>query len=187
MILRGEVDEGACGHRRSRPPAGLRYHVEAITTIETRKQPVIRSDTSRAKVHFNMSLLSIGQVAERAGLATSAIRYYESQGLLPVAARHRGRRVYDTKVLERLALIDLVKNAGFTIAETRAMLNSFARKTAPGKRLRALASQKVAELDERIAEAERMKNLLALMMRCECPTFEDCSESLTKRRLLPLT
>ena len=132
-----------------------------------------------------MTLLSIGQVAKQAGLATSAIRYYESEGLLAKAARHNGRRIYDAKILERLALIDLVRNAGFTVSETRALLNGFARKTPPGNRWRALASQKVAELDERIAEAERMKNLLAGIMRCECPSFEDCSEFLAKRRCCP--
>ena len=127
-----------------------------------------------------MALLSIGQVAARTGLAPSALRYYESEGLIPKAARRNGRRIYDEKILERLALIDLVKSAGFTIAETRALLNGFARKTPPGKRWRALAGQKLAELDERIAEAERMKALLAQIMRCECPTFEDCSEALAR-------
>lgn len=132
-----------------------------------------------------MASLSIGEVAARAGLATSAIRYYEREELIPKALRLNGRRVYDETILERLALIDVVKSAGFTIAETRALLGGFKRKTPPGKRWRELATRKIAELDRRIAEAQRMKALLDGVMGCECPTFEDCSEALAKSRRCP--
>ena len=66
-----------------------------------------------------MKSLGIGQVAERVGIATSAIRYYEAEGLLPRAERRSGRRVYDESVIERLAIIHLAKGAGFTVADTR--------------------------------------------------------------------
>ena len=52
-------------------------------------------------------MLTIGQVASRAGLRASAIRYYEAQGLLPAALRHAGKRVYDDSILDRLAMIAL--------------------------------------------------------------------------------
>ena len=132
-----------------------------------------------------MNPLTIGQVAKRTGLAASAIRYYESEGLLLKAARHNGRRIFDADVVQRLALIALVKNAGFTISETRALLDGFSRKHPPGKRWRALAGRKITEIDERIAEAQRMKRLLALIMRCECPTFEVCSEALATQGCCP--
>jgi MerR family redox-sensitive transcriptional activator SoxR len=126
-----------------------------------------------------MKSLSIGQVAERAGIAASAIRYYEAEGLLPRAERRNGRRVYDETVVERLAIIHLAKGAGFTVAEVKRLLGGFARKTPPGERWRALAERKRAELDERIAEAERMKRLLQVVMRCKCPTFTDCSRAMS--------
>jgi len=127
-----------------------------------------------------MGELSIGQVAKRAGVATSAIRYYEREGLIPRAARQGGRRVYGDAIVERLSVIDLAKRAGFTIAEIKRLLGGLARKTAPGARWRDLAAAKLRELDERIAEAERMRNLLRLLVRCECPSIDDCGRALRR-------
>lgn len=121
---------------------------------------------------------SIGEIAKRTGIASSAIRYYESQGLVPRPARRGGRRVYDERVLKRLALIQLAKRAGFTIAEIGRLLGGFARKTPPGKRWRRLAEHKLRELDERIAEARRMQALLRVVAECECPSFDHCTRSL---------
>ncbi len=129
-----------------------------------------------------MEELSIGEVARRAGIATSAIRYYEGEGLIPRAARRNGRRVYDRGIAERLALIDLAKRAGFTVAEIKRLLGGFARRTPPGERWRALADEKLLEQDRRIAEAQRMKRLLRIVMRCECPTFDDCSRAMETER-----
>ncbi len=125
-----------------------------------------------------MKELSIGEVGKAAGLAPSAIRFYESEGLIPRAARRGGRRVYGESIVDRLALIDLAKGAGFTVAEIRRLLGGFTRRTPPGERWRTLAETKLEELEARIAEAERMKRLLRIVMRCECPTFEDCSRAM---------
>ena len=67
-------------------------------------------------------MLTIGQVASRTGLRASAIRYYESRGLLPKASRIGGKRVYEGSVLERLAIIELAKTAGFHLDEIRSTL-----------------------------------------------------------------
>jgi MerR family redox-sensitive transcriptional activator SoxR len=128
-----------------------------------------------------MDSWSIGQVAERAGIAASAIRYYEAEGLLPRPERRSGRRIYDESVIERLTIIHLAKGAGFTVAEVKRLLGGFSRRTPPGERWRTLAERKLVELDERIAEAERMKRLLRVVMRCECPTFTDCSRAICGR------
>ena len=122
-----------------------------------------------------MSELSIGEVAKQAGLASSAIRYYESEGLIPRADRRHGRRVYDEQIFERLFIIELAKGAGFTIAEVKRLLGGFARRTPPGERWRRLAERKLEELDQRIAEAQRMQEVLRAVTRCECPTFDDCA------------
>ena len=129
-----------------------------------------------------MKSFSIGQIAQRVGISTSAIRYYEAEGLLPRAERRHGRRVYDESVVDRLAIIHLAKGAGFTVAEVKRLLSGFARGTPPGDRWRTLAESKLVELDERIAEAERMKRVLQWVMRCECPTFTDCSRVMSKSR-----
>lgn len=126
--------------------------------------------------------LGIGEVAKRTGLASSAIRYYESEGLIPQAERHGGRRMYGADVLDRLALIELAKRSGFTIAEIRRLVGGFARNTPPGERWRRLASGKLKELDARIAETRRMRDVLRVVMRCACPTFDDCARALKAGR-----
>jgi MerR family redox-sensitive transcriptional activator SoxR len=127
-----------------------------------------------------MAEFSIGEVAQRAGIAASAIRFYEAKGLIPKAPRRSGRRFYDASILDRLALIELAKAAGFTVAEIGKLLGAFRKKTPPGERWRSLARTKRIELEERIAEAERMKGVLDVLMRCECPTLDDCSRGLRR-------
>jgi len=74
-----------------------------------------------------------------------------------------------------LTVIGLAKNTGFTVAEIRRLLGS--GKTAPGARWRALAEKKLAELERRIDEAKRMKEVLEIVTGCECPTFADCARA----------
>ena len=108
-------------------------------------------------------------------MAASALRYYEDAGLLPRADRKGARR---EAILQRLALIHLAKEAGFTVAEIRRLLSGFARKTPPGQRWRTLAEMKLEELDRRIEEAQRMKAVLQTVTRCHCPTLDDCGKAL---------
>ncbi len=125
-----------------------------------------------------MAEFGIGEVAKRAGIAASAIRFYEAEGLIPKAPRRSGRRMYDPSILDRLAVIELAKSAGFTIAEIKRLIGAFRKNTPPGVRWRALAASKRAELEERIQEAERMKRLLDVLMGCKCPTLDDCSRGM---------
>jgi MerR family redox-sensitive transcriptional activator SoxR len=125
----------------------------------------------------NHSGLSIGEVAERAGVATSAIRYYERVGLLRAPSRESGRRVYDEEVFESLALIALARDAGFSVAETNALMHGFDRATPAGPRWRALAGRKLEEIAERIERAERMRVLIERLMRCQCHTLGECVRS----------
>lgn len=129
-----------------------------------------------------MAELTIGEVAERAGISASAMRYYEAEGLLPKPSRRSGRRVYHPGIFDRLALIELGKRAGFTIAEIRRLLSGFSRGTPPGRRWRALAEAKLEEQERRIAEARRMKGVLRALLQCRCPTLEDCAAVLRRKR-----
>jgi MerR family redox-sensitive transcriptional activator SoxR len=122
----------------------------------------------------------IGEVADRAGVAASALRYYEREGLIPKADRLGGARVYGDDIFDRLALIDVAKRAGFTVAEIKTLVAGVARKSPPGPRWRRLAERKLAELDQRIAEVERMRRVLEAVTRCECPTLEECSQAIRK-------
>ena len=65
------------------------------------------------------AVLTIGEVARRAGVRASAIRYYEEAGLLPAPERVGGKRRYDEGILRRLAIIGGAKRAGFTLREIR--------------------------------------------------------------------
>ncbi len=118
--------------------------------------------------------LPIGEVARRAGLNTSAIRYYERIGLLPRAARAGGRRRYDAGILEWLSLIALAREAGFTMAEIKRLVTGFSPGTRPAARWAELAARKLTELDETIARTERMRDVLRIALDCGCFRLEDC-------------
>ena len=121
-----------------------------------------------------MSSLLIGQLARQAGIATSALRYYEKAGLLPSPARASNRRQYDPGVLGRIRIILLARDAGFSISETRTFLNGFAVGTRPAARWRTMAKRKLAELEELTARLEQMRSVLLASFNCECPRLEDC-------------
>ena len=126
-----------------------------------------------------MDGLGIGEVARRAGVQPSAIRYYESAGVLPAARRVSGRRRYDEAVLDRLAVVRLAQQAGFTVAEIRALVAGFDPGTPPAARWQALATRKLAEVDELLAHARRMRTLLERALACACLRLEDCTRVLS--------
>jgi MerR family redox-sensitive transcriptional activator SoxR len=116
--------------------------------------------------------LAIGDVAERAGMNTSRIRYYEARGLLPVPERAAGKRVYTEAVFRRLAIIDSAQQVGFTLEEIRDLLGS--RDQPAHERLRQLAVLKVPELDDLIARATSVRRLLKICSKCKCESIDVC-------------
>jgi MerR family redox-sensitive transcriptional activator SoxR len=125
-----------------------------------------------------MSTLSIGEVARRAGVRTSAIRYYEEVGLLPEPERVGGKRRYGEEVLRHLALIKAAKHAGFTIAEIRTLLGGFPAEVGASERWRTLASRKLEEVSELVAELGQMRDLLEEALRCQCASLDECAHQL---------
>jgi MerR family transcriptional regulator, redox-sensitive transcriptional activator SoxR len=121
-----------------------------------------------------MAELTIGQVAAEARLRASAIRYYEAEGLLPQPHRRSGRRVYHRSILDRLALIKLASQCGFSIAETRTLLLGFAPNMRPARRWGSLAKAKLDELSETMARISRMKRVLKAVCRCKCLSIQEC-------------
>ena len=118
--------------------------------------------------------LSIGEVAARAGVRTSALRYYESIGLLPAPKRINGRRAYEATILQQLAILQLAQKAGFTMNEIDELLHGFAADTPPAERWQAMAYKKLAELEATIIRAQQMKALLEHGLRCTCLRLEEC-------------
>jgi MerR family transcriptional regulator, redox-sensitive transcriptional activator SoxR len=119
--------------------------------------------------------MTIGAVARRAGVATSALRFYESIGLVPSPARVNGQRRYDASTLQRLAVIERAQQAGFTLAEIRELFFGFATGTPPAARWQTLAQRKLAELEAQLARIRAMQGLLHEGLRCGCLTMEQCT------------
>jgi MerR family redox-sensitive transcriptional activator SoxR len=128
-----------------------------------------------------MAKLTIGEVSAQTGLASSAIRYYEREGLIPRAPKEGGRRIYETDILDRLAVIDLAKQAGMTIRETKRLIGGLAGKRPAAQAWQRLTRSKLDEIDERIERLKQMKHVLEVLMTCECPTLDDCGRALRER------
>src|SRR6185369_720930 len=112
--------------------------------------------------------ITIGELAIRAGVATSAIRYYEEIGLLPRPSRVSGRRVFDERAIDRLLIITFAKEAGFSLREIRQLFSGFAKATPAGARWHKLATAKLADLEALSARLETMKQLLRKALQCGC-------------------
>lgn len=125
-----------------------------------------------------METLAIGEVARRAGINASAIRYYERAGLVPEPGRVGGKRRYGPEVLRTLALVEAAKRVGLTIAETRTLLHGFPDEVGASERWLSLASRKMGEVDELMARLRQMKILLAEALRCDCAGLEECADLL---------
>jgi len=119
--------------------------------------------------------LSIGEVAEKAGVNVSAIRFYERNRLLPEPERAGGQRRYTAATVQRLSTIGVAKQAGFSLDEVRILLESTDRGAPAHEQLRSLASRKLPEIEALIGRAETMRDWLAAASACECETLEDCA------------
>jgi MerR family redox-sensitive transcriptional activator SoxR len=118
--------------------------------------------------------LTIGHVAERAGINSSAIRYYERVGLLPQPERRSGQRRYTDETVRRLGVIDVAKRAGFTLEDARALLATEDDGTPAHEQIRRLAERKLPEVEALIRRAEAMKRWLTAAGGCDCQTIGVC-------------
>ena len=118
--------------------------------------------------------MTIGEVAHKAGIRTSAIRYYERIGLLPTPQRTSGRRRYEASILQKLGVIQMAQQAGFTVAEIQTLLHDFPVDTPPSVRWQALANKKLTEIDALIQRAYAMKTFLEQALTCRCPNLDEC-------------
>lgn len=124
--------------------------------------------------------LTIGAIARRVGLRVSAIRYYESVGLIVPARRAGGRRVYDESVFASIAIVQLAQDAGFTLTETRALVSGFDGPTPASARWQTMARRKLVDVEARIEKAQRMKALLERLLQCRCETLDQCVRTRTE-------
>jgi MerR family transcriptional regulator, redox-sensitive transcriptional activator SoxR len=119
--------------------------------------------------------LTIGEVARRAGVATSSIRYYERIGLLPQPGRLAGQRRYDASVLGRLGFIGVAQSAGFKLREIKALVHGVDDANGMGEQMRSLSRQKLGEVEALLERTKAMKGWLEVAKECGCATPAECA------------
>lgn len=129
--------------------------------------------------------ITIGQVASGAGVNVQTVRYYERRGLLPKAPRTAsGYRTYDTEAVARLRFIKRAQDLGFSLEEITELLELRVEHGAACTAVEAKAKDKIAMVERKIDELQRMKSVLTELSRaCEqreltgdCPILEALSE-----------
>ena len=121
-----------------------------------------------------MKALDITEVAQRSGIPASTLRFYEEKGLIVSIGRRGLRRLFDGRVLERLALIALGRASGFSLEEVSRLFSA----NGPPRIDRQLLAAKAEELDATIRELTAMRDGLRHAVACrapshmECPTFQ---------------
>ena len=121
-------------------------------------------------------LLSIGQVGERAGVATSALRFYKANGLVRSVRNASGHRRYHADVLRRVGFIRVAQRVGLTLGEIGRALATLPDGRTPNRRDWArLARSWQPLLDERIALLESMKDKLDGCIGCGCLSLDTCA------------
>src|SRR5215469_5417065 len=155
---------------RGHCPLHCSWHASLMSSSHGRQS----TPSSAPEVNTPGALLTIGELARRAGVTASALRYYEELGLHPVPARIAGQRRYRESAARIVGTILLYSDAGFTLAEQKALL-AFREGTCA--EWRRLARRKLAELDEHIARAQAARDAIRHGLRCpheditQCPNF----------------
>lgn len=119
--------------------------------------------------------LTIGFVAERTGLAVSAVRYYEEQGLIRPARNASGQRSFERSDIRRLSFVRIAQGLGFSIAEIREALASLPENRTPTKSDWERISNVFGRvLDARIAQMTALREKLDGCIGCGCLSLERC-------------
>ncbi len=120
-------------------------------------------------------LMTIGEVARRSGVASSALRFYEERGLISSVRAGSGHRRYPRSVLRRVAFVVFAQRVGLTLEEIGAELAKLPPDRAPTKRdWSRLSRGWTARIDERIAELQRLRVGLTECIGCGCLSLERC-------------
>ena len=117
----------------------------------------------------------LADLCDIGGEEEDAIRYYEKVGLLPKPSRVSGQRRYGAEAIGRLRLVQVVREAGFTVAETRTFVAGFSATTPPALRWQTLAGRKLEEIDAQMRRLQHMRVLLKSGFECRCLSIDDCA------------
>jgi MerR family redox-sensitive transcriptional activator SoxR len=123
-----------------------------------------------------MELLTIGELAARSGVATSALRYYESLGLLTSTRTRGAQRRYARSTLRRVAVVQAGQRAGLSLAQVREGMAELPADRVPTRRdWERLARRWRTHLDARIDELQRIRDGLADCIGCGCQSLRRCA------------
>ena len=127
-------------------------------------------------VEVKNRLLTIGELAERAGLATSAIRFYEANGLVTAERNAAGHRRFRAETLRRVSFIKVAQRVGLSLGEIRESLESLPASRTPTRRdWERLARGWAPRIDERIALLVAMRDKLDGCIGCGCLSLDSCA------------
>ena len=119
--------------------------------------------------------LTIGAVSERTGVATSALRFYEAQGLIHATRSEGGQRRYVRDTLRRVSFIRIAQQVGLSLEEVRTALSSLPDNRTPTTRdWERLSSSWRPRIDAQIAMLERLRDRLAGCIGCGCLSLKVC-------------
>jgi DNA-binding transcriptional MerR regulator len=145
-----------------------------LQTCALRRHDRQSTTSSTLEVKVPEPLLTIGELARRTGVATSALRYWEQFGLLPAPARVSGQRRYPQSAVETVGVIVFLRDVGFTLRELGTLVGGTSGSSAL-EGWRELARRKLTELDERIAHAQAARHVLAHAVDCPHENILECS------------
>src|SRR5882762_6462742 len=123
--------------------------------------------------------MKIGELAARANVKASAIRYYDRIGILEAPHRVSGQRRYPTDALDRVLLIRFASEMDFTLAEIKIFLSGLRDSSPVGPRWKQLAHAKIKQVDDAIRRSRQLKSLLEHLLRCRCPSLQVCVQRLS--------
>jgi len=120
--------------------------------------------------------LSIGRLARRTGLSTSAIRFYEAKGLIQADRNIGGQRRFEPSDIRRLSFIMITQQQGFSLDEIKDMLSGLPNARTPTQKDWAKISKRLtARIEERIAQLEQMRKNLNGCIGCGCLSLKKCA------------
>ena len=133
-------------------------------------------------------MMNIGKAAAMSGLPAKTIRYYEDIGLIQPTRSENGYRDYCEQDIHRLRFLQRARGLGFSVEECRQLLSLYADRNRASSQVKAVATQHLGRIEEKIAELEGLRKTLKHLVRAcrgdhrpDCPILDDLSDGSEER------